>query len=177
MKITKGVIVAAMASVAFATSVPFLVTTEIRVLNSVHAVYVGHPITVRLAPGVYNFNQDPGTGTYPNADLFSVTGEAGPVEVTKVRGGFFEGLLGVFVGTQGFAPAGSFRIIRPGDYRVELQGAIPDLDEVVVTEPYTEVATRVATSGAVALWSLVTLAVCLARVLRRRPMTGGAPGA
>jgi hypothetical protein len=165
MKLTMGL---AVASVVLAASASYLVVTENEALGSVHVIHQGQPVNVWLAPGAYNVSQDPGTGSWPNPELVSVAGQSGPVKITGVRAGFEQGALGGFLGTPHFAPVGAFRINRPGDYRIELQAVMPDLYEVVITEPYASVAIRAVESGFVSLVALVVLLMSLVRLRGQR---------
>jgi hypothetical protein len=167
LKVTRREVIAT-ASVMLAAGIAFLVLAEVDAVESVHPVYAGRPSVIWLAPGVYDIDQDPGTGGYPNPDLFSVTGQNGPVKISEIGAGFFEYPLSVLLASPRYAPAASFRITQPGNYRIGLQATMPDLSEVIISEPYTDVAIRVLLSGILSLIALVVLLRHLVRALRQR---------
>ena len=164
------------AFVAIAACMSFFMVAEIGNLSSVHTLHAGHPSTVWLEPGAYDFDQDPATGSYPgDANLFSVTSPHGTVRVTGLSGELSVGdvggtLLGPKEFADGFAPAAQFRITRPGNYRIELLANDEyDLNEVLVTLPYGVVATRTFPWVGASLAAAAVLLLCLLRRRRLEP--------
>jgi hypothetical protein len=162
----KGISLAFMgASLLLVTCLAGFAAVEQRNLSSVHQIHAGRESVLRLRPGVYNFDQDPGTGSERNTEAFSVIGPDGPVAVSPLSGEMRIGDLGgVFLKTGRYAPAANFIITKPGAYRVSLKPVVPDLAEVLVSDSYGAILARTAPWAVGILGALVAMALCLIRM-------------
>lgn len=159
------------ALLVLAVCVPGFAGAELANVRSVHSVQAGKETSLWLGRGVYDIDQDPGSGAYPEVpSAFSVVGAQGMVAVTRLPGKAPVAELGVaFLNTAGFAPADTFEIKTPGRYRVSLH-AEPDLWVVLVSDDYGTVLTRTAPWVAGIWAALVVMAGCLIRLRAvRRP--------